>query len=214
MSEKQNTSLSTTGSVIDFHNMLQRSEEWHNIRIGRVGGSEAIGLTTPARMKTMAYSKLGELLSGEQKAIKPNEAMQRGIDLEPMAKEMYEQEEMVSVDEVGYITNSFYKYMGLSPDGLVGNVGAVEIKCPSSAKHVKTIIENVVPKEYIPQIVTYFLVNEDIQWVDFISYDDRIKRLPYYRIRLNRLDLLDEINSLSENYTKYENIINEHLKLF
>ena len=206
--------LVPVSTEVQFHNMEQRSPEWHAIRIGRVGGSESVGLTTPARMKTMIFNKLGEILSGEQKEIRPNEAMQRGIDLEPIAVEAYEEEEMVETQEVGYVTNLFYKYMGLSPDRLVGDRGALEVKCPGSAEHVKTIIEGVVPTKHEPQIATYFLVNEDLDWVDFVSYDDRVKARPYFKIRVTRSAFTEQINKLSAGYTKYEKQINEYLKLF
>lgn len=199
---------------VEFHNMEQRSPEWYKIRIGRVGGSESIGLTTPARMKTMIFVKLGEILSGEQKEIKPNEAMQRGIDLEPIAVEVYEEDEMVSTDEVGYVTNIFFKYMGLSPDRLVGKIGALEVKCPGSAEHVKTIIENQIPTKHESQIAAYFLINENLEWVDFVSYDDRVTKMPYFKVRVSRLDFEAQINKVSAGYTKYEKQINEYLKLF
>lgn len=199
---------------VEFHNMEQRSPEWYKIRIGRVGGSESIGLTTPARMKTMIFVKLGEILSGEQKEIKPNEAMQRGIDLEPIAVEAYEENEMVSTDEVGYVTNIFFRYMGLSPDRLVGKIGALEVKCPGSAEHVKTIIENQIPTKHESQIAAYFLINENLEWVDFVSYDDRVTKMPYFKVRVSRLDFEAQINKVSAGYTKYEKQINEYLKLF
>jgi len=199
---------------ITIHNMEQKSEEWHAIRVGRTGGSEAVGLSTKARMKTLLFVKMAEILTGLQKEVKPNEAMQRGIDLEPIAKEMYEEEEFVSVTEVGYVTNIFYKYMGLSPDGLIGDVGGLEIKCPGDSEHVKTIIEGVLPAKHIPQIATYFVVHEKLEWVDFVSYNDRVKAKPYFKIRIHRADFTSEINNLAKAYKVYETIINEYKKLF
>jgi exodeoxyribonuclease (lambda-induced) len=200
--------------MIKFHNLEQRTPEWLNMRLGRTGGSEAIGLTTKARMDTLIFKKMAEILTGNVDEIKPSESMLRGIDLEPIAVEKYELEEMAVTTEVGYITNDKYKYLGLSPDRIVGGLGGLEVKCPGSKEHVKTIIEGVVPKKHEPQIAMYFFVNEFLEWVDFVSYDDRVKAKPYFKITVTREEFAKQIKVVADGYKKYEEKMVEYLKLF
>jgi len=205
---------------IKKHNFEQRSEAWEKIRVGKVGASEAVGLTTPARMKTLIWKKLAEQLTGEQEEVYVTEAMNYGIETEPIVINLYEQETFTALDSVGYITNEDYPLLGLSPDGIHHNgdmemVGAVEVKCPMPKKHVETIITNQVPSENRPQLAQYFLIlGEQLQWLDFISYNEKVKAKPLHIIRVTRDDMLDDIAKLQKGYGVYSEKINEYLKFF
>ncbi len=199
---------------IKIHELEQRSPQWHAIRVGRVGGSESIGLTTAARMKTMIFAKAAEHITGKVVEIKPNTAMQLGIDLEPFAKEAYEESEMVSVDEVGYITNVFYKYAGLSPDGLVGKKGALEIKVINGRDYLKFIVESEIPKTYLPQVVHYFMILESLEWLDFMVYNPDFEAKPFHIVRVTREDLEKEIEAAKKNYLKFEIEMDKVLYIF
>ena len=124
--------------VTIYNDIYQRTEEWHNIRLGRVGGSESSVLSVKGKSEsglgaaafTLLYEKAYELI--QEEPVKENIvtfAMQRGMDLEPEAIHEYELSKMVKVDQVGYILNSDMKYAGYSPDGLVGEDGLIEVKC-------------------------------------------------------------------------------------
>lgn len=200
------------------HNFPQRSEEWEAIRVGKIGGSEAIGLTTPARQKTLIWKKLAEQLTGEQEAVFVTEAMQYGIDTEPIVIDLYEKETFNAIDSVGYIENNDYPLLGLSPDGIwhdgdMEMIGAIEIKCPMPKKHVETII-NGVPTENRPQLAHYFLVLDTLQWIDFISYNEKVKAKPMHIIRITRSELKDDIAKLKAGYDKYSSKIEEYLAIF
>ena len=205
--------------VYVLHQFEQRTEEWRAIRLGRVGGSEAIGLTTPARMKSMIPLKLAEMLTGEDQGDDfVSAAMQQGIDNEPLVCEEYEKREFVELSHNGYVENKSYKYLGISPDGLVFNedwskpVGAIEIKCPQPKAHIACILEGKVPATYRPQIAHLFFVIKHIEWVDFISYNAKITTMPYYKIRVTRADYESEINRIEKGYTAYESEIEAGLK--
>ena len=113
-------------SKITIHTDIhQRSEEWHEIRLGRIGGSESNVLSVKGKSEsglgaaafTLLYEKAYEII--QEEPVKENIvtfAMQRGMDLEPEAIHEYELSKMVKVDQVGYILNSDYKYAGYSPD--------------------------------------------------------------------------------------------------
>lgn len=199
---------------ITIHRMEQRSEEWNNIRVGRVGGSDAIALTTPARMDTHIYKIVAEIQTGKEEDFYLTTAMQVGIDLEPFALEKYEIETFSSVERIGYITNDDFKYLGLSPDGLVGSVGAVEFKCPTAKVHCEYVIKDGSPSKYRPQIAQYFLVHPGLEWVDFVSYCPEVKKKPLLVKRYSRKDFEADIAKANINYLTFKTKLEKYLKLF
>lgn len=199
---------------ITIHTFEQRSEAWEKIRVGKTGGSEVIGLTTPARQKTLIWKKLAEQLTGEQEEVFVTEAMQHGISNEPIVIALYEAEAFSEVGQVGYVTNSDYPLLGLSPDGLVGDLGAIEIKCPMPKKHVEVVATNKVPTEHKPQLAQYFLILPKLEWIDFVSYNEKVTAKPMHIIRLTRAEMEEDIAKLKAGYVKFEAKTNEYLKLF
>ena len=195
-----------------IHNLEQRSPEWFAARIGRVGGSESIGLTTSARMKTLIFVKVAELLTGQAEEVRPTRAMELGIQREPLAIAAYEAYTFQDSKECGYITNSLYKYAGLSPDGLIGDTAAIEIKCPSPKKHIETILTGI-PKANRPQLAHYFLIHDKLEWIDFVSYNPDVKAKPLHIIRVTKEDFAVEIEDLSKNYFKFEKEVSKALEL-
>lgn len=196
-----------------YEKMQQRTDEWYAIRVGRVGGSQAISLTTTARMKTQIYKTVAEILTGKEEEVFVTQVMQEGIDKEPIAKEEYEKETFSDIREVGYITNSDYKYLGLSPDGLIGENGAIEIKSPLPKQHVKIVMDGV-PTENRPQLAQYFLINEELDWIDFVSYCPEVKAKPLYIYRCYRKEFEKDIATLGVEYFKFKVKVEEALKLF
>ena len=96
-----------------------------------------------------------------------------GTEQEPFAREAYEVTREVFVEEVGFIAHPTIAMAGASPDGLIGEHGLVEIKCPQSLTHVTTLRANEVPAKYLPQI--YFqMACTGRAWCDFVSYDPRL----------------------------------------
>ena len=134
--------------VTIYNDIHQRTEEWYNIRLGRVGGSESSVLSVKGKSEsglgaaafTLLYEKAYEII--QEEPVKENIvtfAMQRGMDLEPEAIHEYELSKMVKVDQVGYILNSDMKYAGYSPDGLVGEDGLIEVKCPGNSEFMRPV---------------------------------------------------------------------------
>lgn len=120
----------------------QGSEEWFAIRAGRLGGSESAALLSTGKKGPLSaaaygliYRNVAELVSGPGEPMAQNAAMQRGSDLEPEARRRYEVESFCNVEQVGYI--SLGDYFGYSPDGLVGDDGLIEIKCPMAPEFVR-----------------------------------------------------------------------------
>jgi predicted phage-related endonuclease len=110
------------------------------------------------------------------------------------------------VVETGFIPHERITMSGASPDGLVGQDGLVEIKCPITATHIDTLLGGSVPSKYITQM-QWQMACTGRQWCDFVSYDPRmptnmqlfIKRVPRDPVVISTLEtevltFLDELD--------------------
>jgi putative phage-type endonuclease len=191
--------------------MDQGSEEWFTIRIGKVTASRVADVI--AKTKT-GYSAsrdnymaqlICERLTGLKGESFTNAAMQHGTDTEPLARAAYEALKDVLVDEVGFVPHPSIIMAGASPDGLVGDDGLLEIKCPNTATHIETLISKVVPGKYNTQM-QFQMACTGRQWCDFVSFDNRlpeelqlfVKRVPRDNmyIRLMEEEIVKFLNEL------------------
>lgn len=130
-------------------------------------------------------------------------AMQWGIDNEPLAMEAYETAEVVQTEEKERITHPEYDYISGEPDGLVGNDGVVEIKCPNSNNHFKNLLEGEQVDKYMYQMQGYMWLT-DRQWCDFVSFDPRYPKK--YELYIQRIDRDQElIDQLEERCVEFWN---------
>jgi len=88
--------------------------------------------------------------------------------------------------------------IAISPDGMVDEIEAVEFKCLSSARHVKAIIEDEIPEKYEYQITQYFIVNDDLEKLNFVMYDPRIKVEPLKIFEVKREDIKGDIKKYKQ----------------
>lgn len=154
----------------------QRSPEWFAQRAGKFTGSRFKDLMARTRSgpaaahKNLIVTLAVERIMGTCAPTYQNAAMERGIALEPEAREAYENSELVAVEEVDFIQHPELDFVGVSPDGLVGDDGMVEIKCPSAwAKHYAALLGDGYAKEYMWQLQGQLWVAQR-EWVDFVSY--------------------------------------------
>jgi putative phage-type endonuclease len=159
--------------------MDQGSESWFQVRIGKVTASRVADVI--AKTKT-GYSAtrdnymaqlVCERLTGQKGESFTNAAMQHGTDTEPLARAAYEALKDVLVDEVGFVPHPSIIMAGASPDGLVGEDGLLEIKCPNTATHIETLLSQSVPGKYFTQM-QFQLSCTGRQWCDFVSFDNRL----------------------------------------
>ena len=159
--------------------MEQRSTEWFTARLGKVTASRVADVI--AKTKT-GYSTsrdnymaqlVCERMTGTQGESYNNAAMQWGTDQEPLARAAYEAAKDVLVDEVGFVIHPTISNAGASPDGVVGEVGLIEIKCPNTATHIDTLLSDKVPSKYIPQMQWQMACTGSF-WCDFVSFDPRM----------------------------------------
>ena len=173
--------------------ILQRSEGWFADRCGKVTASRIKDIgAKPVKDKkynALTLTILSERITGVQEETPTSKAMQWGIDQEENAIAAYENETGNFVKGTGLIDHPVIKLSGASPDGLVNLDGQIEVKCPSTATHLNTLLTKEIPVEYIPQI-TWQLACTRREWCDFVSYDPRLpEHLQIVIIRVPAKDL-------------------------
>lgn len=159
--------------------MEQRSDEWFAARLGKVTASRIADVCARtktgwgASRKNYMAELVAERLTGERVEGFTNAAMQWGTDMEPDARTAYEFYTNATVKQIGFAPHPSIADTGASPDGLVGEDGLVEIKCPNTATHLETLLGASMPEKYFLQ-VQWQLACTGRQWCDFASYDPRL----------------------------------------
>ena len=169
---------------------IQGTPEWLAARAGRVTASmisNVLMKPETAGFRDYQAQLVAEILTGKpQGSDYTNAAMQFGTETEPLARSAYEAETGFSVDEVGLCIHPTIDRAGASPDGLVGNSGLVEIKCPKVATHLAYLIAGVVPSGYKNQMMWQMACCER-DWCDFVSFrPDLPEHLQLFLIRFHR----------------------------
>lgn len=173
----------------------QKSPEWFAARLGRVTASRVADVMAATKSGPSAsranymMELLCQRLTGKSEDGFSSQAMQRGTDLEPIARSAYEVETEVMVLETGLILHPSGIAFGASPDGLVGDDGLVEIKCPNTKAHVEFLRTGKPDGKYLWQMAAQMECAER-SWCDFVSFDDRLpEALQYRRVRIERDDM-------------------------
>jgi len=173
----------------------QRTAEWYAARCGSLGASALGDMMAktkdgkPAASRANLRAKLViERLTGVQEDSFKSAAMQHGIDMEDAARMAYEARTGVFVSQTGLHTHPEIKGTHASPDGLVGDDGLIEIKCPNTATHIETLKSKKIQTKYLYQMQWQMRCTDRI-WCDFVSYDDRLpEKLRLFVQRVHRDD--------------------------
>ncbi len=171
----------------------QRSEGWHRARLGKVTASRMADLT--ARTKTSWSASRGaylnqlpvERLTGQVAPTPLTPAMRWGVEQEHLARAAYSFRTDRDALLEGFVEHPDIPMSGASPDGLVGNAGLVEIKCPTTATHLETLSSSEVPAKHMPQIY-WQTACTGRAWCDFVSFDPRLPEPLRLYIRRVELD--------------------------
>lgn len=160
--------------------MLQRTDEWYRARLGHVTASAIHNVTATIKSgEAAARANYRAHLLAERLTNLPYEGgfvsaeMQRGTELEPDARAIYAASRRVFVESAGFVRHPSIAWLGASPDGLVGDDGLVELKCPNTATHLAYWLAGVVPTRYQEQM-TCQLACTRRSWCDFVSFDPRL----------------------------------------
>lgn len=152
--------------------MEQRTDEWFAARLGKVTASriEAVMMKpSTAGYQNYQAQLICERLTGQPTETFTSAAMQHGTDTEPQARAVYTMETGLDVEEVGFIDHPSVVMSGASPDGLVGDDGLVEIKCPQPAEHIRTLTGGAIKRGYALQM-QWQMDCTGRKWCDFVSF--------------------------------------------
>ncbi len=158
----------------------QGTDEWFAARAGKVTASQIAAVLSKGRGSAPSATRanymaqlVAERLSGQAQQGFSNATMQWGTETEPQARLAYEFFTGMTVEQVGFVDHPSLEGTGASPDGLVGDKGLVEIKCPNTATHIQTLLGAKIDRKYLLQMHWQMECTRR-EWCDFVSYDPRM----------------------------------------
>ena len=185
------------------YDIIQGDINWHSLRWARISGTSADlflklntakGFALEKESKDMDLSKLkdfdrimsekrSEFVLQDEGFI--SEAMQRGKDLEPLARQELINETGVPFVEAGFIERTATH--GHSPDGITEDMKkGCEIKCLGGANHNKITRTGELPREYLAQCINMFACVQELEELYFCSFNPDFKDFPLVIVVLTR----------------------------
>jgi len=197
-------------------NEIQGSDEWFVARLGKVTASKITDVLATVKTgeavtrRNYRMQLVCERLTGRKAETYTNAHMERGNALEPLARASYELKKGVMVDEVGFVQHPTIEMAGASPDGLVDG-GSIEIKCPTPANHIDTVLRGTAPSQYLAQMQWQMACLGNVyKYVDFVSYcPDVGEDLELFIVRVMRDD-----EYIAETETAVNAFLNEVSETF
>lgn len=162
----------------------QRTDAWLEIKKGKTSGSgikPILSAKSKGPWKTYAFGLIAQKENKEPCKYEDSflsKAVQWGKDMESSAIKQFEKQYDLIIEDIGWIESLDPKLVGksgCSPDGIIDIYDWIEVKCLDTKKHIEYVCANVLPLEYKPQVVNYFVINPDLERVYFILYDPRVK---------------------------------------
>lgn len=189
----------------------QNTDEWLEARIGRAtaskfsdimangrGGAESVGA------KNYRAQLVAERLSGNREETYKSSSMLWGTETEPTARLQYELRSGNDAEESGIFLHDTL-LAGASPDGLIGDDGLLEIKCPNTATHIETLRKQQVPPVYYWQVMGQLWITGR-EWCDFVSFDPRLPaNAQYFCTRVFRDE--EKIAELADKVAEFLNSV-------
>lgn len=153
-----------------IHNFDQQSDEWFEVRLGKLTASKAQAIATNGKgLDTLCYEKVAEILTNRKPAGFTNLDIERGNKLEAMARDAYELETGNLVKQVGFV--ELDQYTGCSPDGLIDEDGLVELKCKNDVNFLKFALTREIETAHDWQMQMQMFVT-DRKWCDYAIFND------------------------------------------
>ena len=198
----------------------QGSREWIEARLGVPTASAFNRLVTATgRISAQRERYIGEMLAewvtGEPYVDFSTEWTERGKVLEPDARRYYAFYRDLDnpVQNIGFALHDS-RMAGCSPDGVIGDDGLIELKCPGAPNHILYLSRGTIPREYRLQVQGQLWVTGR-EWCDFMSYHPEFPPLivratpdPVYQEALTKI--LPEVHL--EMTTARENLVNLGVK--
>lgn len=158
--------------MIYHWDIQQQSPEWFEIKRGKMSASHATAIGNCGKgLETYCRQIIQEMIC--EKVSYTNKDMERGNELEPIARITYEFENSCEVKQIGFITYS--DHVGCSPDGLVNHDGGIEMKARNDSIHLGLLLGDSVDSSTVWQMNMCMLITGR-QWWDFCSYNPNFKQ--------------------------------------
>ena len=198
--------------MLKIHNCEQGTDEWFEARACKMTASHAQAIGNQGKgLETYIYELMAKFHSQAERDSFTSKDTERGIELEPIAREIYELENNVTVEQVGFIELED-EYVGCSPDGLIGETGGLEIKCINDIAHYKMILlgESEIDTKYIWQVqMSLFITGRE--WWDLCFYNPNYKQsLIKYRIVRDE----EKIEAIRGGIEKGKNLIIKQKEIY
>lgn len=159
--------------------VIQGSPEWFDMRRGKATASRIADVVAKtktgwgaSRANYMA-ELIAERLTGVVAEGFTNAAIKHGTETEPQALAAYEFLIGAEIERVAFVPHPTIPMSGASPDGLVGDIGMIEVKCPNTATHLDTLLGEPIAGKYITQM-QWQMACSGRAWCDFGSFDPRL----------------------------------------
>jgi len=188
--------------MIAYWDIIQGTDQWHEIRYGKIGGTLSSSLLVKSHtlLKNVGSCYTEEYVPTPDSFV--NYDMQRGIELEPMARRELSVYTGLIFKECGWLQSLKCDLMGISPDGITEDLKHIaEIKCPNKEKHFENCYNNKIPDDNIYQCIQSFAVNPGLISVFFCSFRPENLR-PLFVKELKRSDIIElTVNRKKESGT-------------
>lgn len=171
-------------------------------RGGKEWGKTSLGLA-----KEIAAQRIGWMEYEDDNYT--NEYIEWGNEQEQSAINEYQRKQFTDVhSQQEFQQHPDYEFVGCHPDGLVGESGAIEVKCPKTSNHIDNLLSGAqIPKYTYQMEGTLWVTGRE--WIDFVSYDPRLKVSLFVK-RLERDE--DVISEMEERYHKFEQKVQSFIK--
>lgn len=189
-------------------NFEQGTPEWEKIRLGKFTATNGQAVATAGKgLETLCFEKASEILSGvPAKEPYTNKDLERGKELESIARANYEITQGQTVKTVGFAEMN--EWVGCSPDGLVGEDGLIEIKCQNNPMFVKTKYEGKPESGYVWQMQFQMWVCEK-KWCDFVVFNEHFDENIVFRIDRDETKINKIISGVEVGIAKVQAILDK-----
>lgn len=166
--------------MLDAMDIQQGTPEWLALRCGKITASKIADVMSKGRGNAPSATRANymaqlaaERLTGQTADSFKSASMDHGTETEPQARAVYCMDNGVIVQEVPFVLHPDMPYAGASPDGLVGDDGLLETKCPNTATHIATLRGASIKGGYVLQM-QWQMACTARKWCDFQSFDPRL----------------------------------------
>lgn len=193
-----------------FFDVEQNSEEWDELRLGKFTASSFGDLFMDP--KTAGYKKaiskvVGERITGVSEEGYSSKMMNRGHEMEPLARENYEQLTFETVQNGGFF--QYNDFVGASPDGLVGTDGIVEFKQRSYQIYFEFIETGKLPMVNFWQVHGQIFVTGR-EWCDYAPFNHPNLKRNIIRVYRDESIMKQLEEKLNESIEIVQNLIKKY----